>query len=582
MKKILKTLITLFAISVFMGIFNVVYADSIKIEGETYFEAENADYIGHPMYVEPDTTASGGKFVLTSAGTSSTTPVRGTVNMRYNIKTTEDDGYFLWAKVRIYDTAANTFSADFDDGVFKMAYACEDATENPGEWVWCFIDKFYLFEGEHQLNIRYRVKNVQFDEFLITNDFSFTPEGASPSIVPPDEIYQRDENGNVKNLYYNLPSYLPPDEHPRLLFRKKDIERIKANLTHPQNIAEYNALQNDATYQTDGESDVQRQDETCGEDVAGNTGRDNAVQMVGAGEEGIGFRQAVKHQRTESDHREDAEIHDFAGGLETESVQIQDHAGTDDGPAGEAAAGGEVTVEDDVNAEEQNDGHQQSCAALEDHVVLGFVMAVVRFGCDQFFRRNAGLVMVNAQQRQNRTGSDKQYGAFAQRIKGTIIQNHAGNDVDGAGFCHTLFNVAGGNFIVDRGHGIAVGRHVQYHDEHENGYCNAYADTKQSVKPGGHLGAARHAPAMDFFIYGMFFLNCSIMTVFLAHLPGIVGSFFIFLRLLVTAFGKVLFHGVIQHGNVFQPCGKPLLQGGFIAVHLCRSSSFQWHEAFSG
>ena len=43
MKKILKTLITLFAISVFMGIFNVVYADSIKIEGETYFEAENAD-----------------------------------------------------------------------------------------------------------------------------------------------------------------------------------------------------------------------------------------------------------------------------------------------------------------------------------------------------------------------------------------------------------------------------------------------------------------------------------------------------------------------------------------------------------
>ncbi|MBR5518132.1 MAG: heparinase II/III family protein [Clostridia bacterium] len=252
MKKILKTLITLFAISVFMGIFNVVYADSIKIEGETYFEAENADYIGHPMYVEPDTTASGGKFVLTSAGTSSTTPVRGTVNMRYNIKTTEDDGYFLWAKVRIYDTAANTFSADFDDGVFKMAYACEDATENPGEWVWCFIDKFYLFEGEHQLNIRYRVKNVQFDEFLITNDFSFTPEGASPSIVPPDEIYQRDENGNVKNLYYNLPSYLPPDEHPRLLFRKKDIERIKANLTHPQNIAEYNALQNDATYQTDG------------------------------------------------------------------------------------------------------------------------------------------------------------------------------------------------------------------------------------------------------------------------------------------------------------------------------------------
>ena len=252
MKNLLKTLITVFSVLVFTGLFTTAYAETVKVEGETYFEAESADYIGNPMYVENDTTASGGEYVLTKPGTSATTPVRDSVNMRYNVTVPEDDGYLLWAKVRIFDTAANQFSANFDDGVFKMAYSCEEASENPGEWVWCFVDKFYLYKGEHQLNIRYRVKNVQFDEFLITSDFNFTPSGAKTSIVRPDEIYQRDEKGNVKNLYYNLPSYLPPDEHPRLLFRKKDIERIKANLTHPQNITEYKALLNDAAYKTDG------------------------------------------------------------------------------------------------------------------------------------------------------------------------------------------------------------------------------------------------------------------------------------------------------------------------------------------
>ena len=250
MKNILKTLLLIFAFTIICSI--SVYASSIDVDGVTYFEAENTSYIQNPMIVEDDATASNGKFVHTVPGTSSSGVTRATVHMKYNITVPEDDGYILWVRARVNDGTSCSFSADFDDAVFKEPFVCTDAFENQGEWVWCFVDKFYLYEGDHELNIRYRVRDLEFDQFCITSDFNFLPEGAKPGITPPDKIYERDAQGNIKNLYYNLPSYLPPDEHPRLMFRKQDIERIKANLTHPQNIAEYEALLKLAEFKTDG------------------------------------------------------------------------------------------------------------------------------------------------------------------------------------------------------------------------------------------------------------------------------------------------------------------------------------------
>lgn len=253
MKKILKAISVIFAFSAILSICSIVYADSIKVDGVTYFEAENAQYIKNPMITEYDDEASGGKYMVPSSDSSSSSATREIVHLRYNVTVPEDDGYLVWVRVRSPNTD-RTFTADFDDGVFKKPIYCEDAVteENSGEWTWCFVDKFYLYEGDHELNIRYRVAKLEFDAFCITSDFNFTPEGAQPSITPPDKIYERDAQGNITNLYYNLPSYLPPDEHPRLMFRKQDIARIKANLTHPQNIAEYEALLNDAKYETDG------------------------------------------------------------------------------------------------------------------------------------------------------------------------------------------------------------------------------------------------------------------------------------------------------------------------------------------
>ena len=42
---------------------------------------------------------------------------------------------------------------------------------------------------------------------------------------------------------YNKPKFLPPAEHPRLLFRECDRARIEANLTHPENRRAYELWQ---------------------------------------------------------------------------------------------------------------------------------------------------------------------------------------------------------------------------------------------------------------------------------------------------------------------------------------------------
>ena len=46
---------------------------------------------------------------------------------------------------------------------------------------------------------------------------------------------------------YHIPKVTPPAEHPRLMLRRKDIPRIKENMSHPDNaraMVHYNRLLN--------------------------------------------------------------------------------------------------------------------------------------------------------------------------------------------------------------------------------------------------------------------------------------------------------------------------------------------------
>ena len=229
------------------------FADNVKrinTEGNTFFEAEDYSLMNPPMTVYKDSAVSGGVYVGTTVETqNSSSPQRNYAHLTYDITVPKDDAYYVWMRVRSSNTAR--YYMCFDDGVYKKQSILSDI-EYKNEWMWVCDDKYWLTKGDHQLKLRYSSKAVEYDAFYITNDHTFVPEGANPAIESPYELYNRDENGNVTNLYYTLPTFLPPDEHPRLLFRKSDIEEIKKNLTHEQNVDAYNSLLTKAAYETDG------------------------------------------------------------------------------------------------------------------------------------------------------------------------------------------------------------------------------------------------------------------------------------------------------------------------------------------
>ncbi len=223
----------------------------VNIEGNTFIEMEDYNTMRQPMTVYKDKTASGGKYVSTTVGSSQmNAPKRDYEHLTYDISVPDDDSYFVWLRIRTPDH--DHMYVSFDDGVYRNKKKETPARENPNEWTWVLADKYWLLAGDHTLEIRYSTKSVQYDAIYITDDYKFVPEGGKPPIIPPDKLYERDENGNITNLHYTLPTYLPPAEHPRLLFRKSDIERIKKSLEHEQNIVAYKDMLEDAKYKTDG------------------------------------------------------------------------------------------------------------------------------------------------------------------------------------------------------------------------------------------------------------------------------------------------------------------------------------------
>ena len=253
MKIFYKAVSVIMTLAMLTGVINInafaASAGGIKIDGNTYFEAEDCSTMNAPMTVYKDSTAFGNAYAAATVGSQAmTSPQRDYAHLIYKMTVPEDRGYFVWMRVRT--TATAKYYMCFDDGVYKKQVSLNKVAENPGEWMWVCADKYWLKAGEHELKIRYCTVALQYDAFYITSDYTFVPEGANPEIS--FDMYERDENGNITNLKYNLSSYLPPDEHPRLLFRKSDIERIKSNLTHEQNIDAYNNLLKNAEHSTDG------------------------------------------------------------------------------------------------------------------------------------------------------------------------------------------------------------------------------------------------------------------------------------------------------------------------------------------
>ena len=185
---------------------------------------------------EKDADASGGHIMDISTGVAGITSVAKStqVDLSFEIEVTKDTMYYFWQRVKSDVERSNNYLwIRVDDSI---SYRTDFASYN--EWEWVNGTSIRLKPGKHTVKIYHGLNGVSLDCLEITTNTSYHPNGG-----PRWPLYNcSPETGEQGESPYNLPAYVPPNEHPRVLFRASDLPRIRENLEHPQNIETYKNL----------------------------------------------------------------------------------------------------------------------------------------------------------------------------------------------------------------------------------------------------------------------------------------------------------------------------------------------------
>ena len=204
-----------------------------------------------------------------------------------------------------------------------------------------------------------------------------------------------------------------------------------------------------------------------------------------------------------------------------------------------------MSVQNDVHAEHENQRHKKIRRVLQDGVVLRLIHAVVGFGFQLFGGGLAVLAAGYAQQNQHRAGGNEQHVRFAQSVKCAVVQNHARNDVDRAGFLHALLDIALADFVVDRVVGIAERRQVAGRLQQHPDDGKAHNHRQQTVQPRQQLLAARVRPLMVALVQRLVLVQ-ALLTVLLEFRFAGKRVLRVGQHVLFTAFVQFVRHGVIE------------------------------------
>ncbi|NLB81760.1 MAG: hypothetical protein GX800_09185 [Clostridiaceae bacterium] len=195
-----------------------------SLNSSLVIEAEDATVCS--PYVFVSSKAASGMKGIKSTGSTSKAEAPGTQgHVEFRFKCEKTGIYSFW--LRTLATASNqdsVYVAINNEPYVFMEYTISD------DFVWKKSLSANLSEGEDCVfRIYAREANAIVDNVLIT-DKRFTPTGRVGNI--PDETA-----ASSISAHYEAPPITPPEEHPRVLFRKSDIERIKTNMDKPQNSA---------------------------------------------------------------------------------------------------------------------------------------------------------------------------------------------------------------------------------------------------------------------------------------------------------------------------------------------------------
>lgn len=194
------------------------------VEPGITIEAEDATY--YEPYASYTSKLASGLTALKSNVKYSATPAagaRGEIEFEFNVA--ETSVYNIWMRTLVSSGGQDSVFAAANNGSYSNKSL---ATSDEYKWnkfgsVSCTPEKPTVFKLVCRENGGY------VDQILITNK-SFTPTGRNGGL---DNIPE----ATSIHAQYQKPPVNPPNEHPRVLFREKDVTKIRANLAAEQNAA---------------------------------------------------------------------------------------------------------------------------------------------------------------------------------------------------------------------------------------------------------------------------------------------------------------------------------------------------------
>ena len=199
----------------------------------TLFEAEDATYSDFFTKVSSK-MASGGtalKAVQEDRGGGGVDK-RGQLELEFTVD--KDGTYIAYIRTLALSGASDSCYSSFSGQAYD--YIGFEDEELYGEYSWTKAATMQIKAGEKKiLRLIPRERNAQYDAIIITPT-AHVPTGRTGDI-PEGEV-----KAELKSKHPPTP-VKPPAEHPRVLFTKDDIPRIKANLEKGENALGYNVFQ---------------------------------------------------------------------------------------------------------------------------------------------------------------------------------------------------------------------------------------------------------------------------------------------------------------------------------------------------
>lgn len=253
MKKIVYLLIVCILVSLYPNPSFIATAENnseipvVKMEDQfVMFEAED-------MWLNPkqelwrvteDDGASSGKYLHPRANTTAFEEARDFYAAYDNddyakmyIDVEEEAYYTFWVRVHYLNGVNNgNFWYKIGDEELKMVHF----SHYEGEYTWNSMKTIKLSKGRYYFALNPRRLTMGADKILITSSEYYAPIGDGEKPVP---FALGMENQSLKGLYFPLPAYTPPMNHPRLYITDEKLPQIKENLTKPANIDAWNEVQ---------------------------------------------------------------------------------------------------------------------------------------------------------------------------------------------------------------------------------------------------------------------------------------------------------------------------------------------------